>query len=89
MAVSGSVLFLIILGAAAVVAYVGIAASSAADLVLVGVEVAVIAALAITVMIRIGPAHYSAAVLSPASSPNHQLTDITNAMIYGITAFAG
>ena len=88
-AVSGSVLFVIILAAAAVVAYVGIAASSAVDLVLVGVEVAVIAALAITVMIRIGPAHYSAAVLSPASSPHHRLTDITNAMIYGITAFAG
>jgi amino acid transporter len=31
----------------------------------------------------------SVAVLSPASSPNGQLTDITNAMIYGITAFAG
>ena len=33
--------------------------------------------------------HYSAAVLLPASSPNGQLTDITNALIYGITAFAG
>jgi amino acid transporter len=32
---------------------------------------------------------YTAAVLSPASSPNGQLTDITDAMIYGITAFAG
>src|SRR6185437_6210829 len=41
------------------------------------------------VLVRIGPAHYSAAVLSPASSPHGQLTDITNAMIYGITAFAG
>jgi amino acid transporter len=33
--------------------------------------------------------HYSAAVFSPASTPHGQLTDITNAMIYGITAFAG
>ena len=28
-------------------------------------------------------------MFSPASSPHGQLTDITNAMIYGITAFAG
>jgi amino acid transporter len=87
--IPGWVLFLVILGAVTLVAYLGIAASSSADLVLVAGEVAVIAALAITVLVTIGPAHYSAAVLSPASSPNGQLTDITNAMIYGITAFAG
>jgi amino acid transporter len=87
--VAGWVLFLVILGAVALVAYLGIGASSAVDLVLVAGEVAVIAALAVTVLVRIGPAHYSAAVLSPASSPHGQLTDITNAMIYGITAFAG
>jgi amino acid transporter len=40
-------------------------------------------------LVSLAPADYSAAVLSPASSPNGQLTDITNAMIYGITAFAG
>ena len=45
--------------------------------------------LAITVLVKAGPAHYSAAVLSPASSPHGQFTDITQAMIYGITAFAG
>jgi amino acid transporter len=50
---------------------------------------AVIAALAITILVKIGPAHYSAAAFSPASSPNDRLTDITDAMIYGITAFAG
>jgi Amino acid permease len=31
----------------------------------------------------------SAAVLSPASSPNRRLADLTDAMIYGFTAFAG
>ena len=36
---------------------------------------------------QIGPAHHSAAVL-PASLPHGQLSDITTAMIYGITAFA-
>ena len=83
------VLFVVILGAVAGVAYLGIGTSSSVNLVLVIGEVAVIAALAITILVRIGPAHYSAGVLSPASSPNGQLTDITNAMIYGITAFAG
>jgi amino acid transporter len=83
------VLFLVILGAVVLVAYLGIRTSSSVDLVLVAGEVAVIAALAITILVKIGPAHYSAAVFSPASSPNGQLTDITNAMIYGITAFAG
>ena len=87
--IDGWVLFLVILGAVVVVAYLGIRTSSSVDLVLVAGEVAVIAALAITVLVKIGPAHYSAAVLLPASSPNGQLTDITNAMIYGITAFAG
>ena len=81
--------FLVILAAVILVAYLGIRTSSSVDLVLVAGEVAVIAALAITVLVKIGPAHYSAAVLSPASSPNGQLTDVTDAMIYGISAFAG
>ena len=81
--------FLVILTAVILVAYLGIRTSSSVDLVLVAGEVAVIAALAITVLVKIGPAHYSAAVLSPASSPNGQLTDVTDAMIYGISAFAG
>ena len=87
--IDGWVLFLVILGAVVLVAYLGIRTSSSVDLVLVAGEVAVIAALAITILVKIGPAHYSAAVLSPVSSPNGQLTDITDAMIYGITAFAG
>ncbi len=87
--IDGWVLFLVILGAAVLVAYLGISTSASADLVLVAGEVGVIAALAITVLVKTTPGHYSAAVLSPASSPHGQLTDITNAMIYGITAFAG
>jgi amino acid transporter len=87
--IDGWVLFVVILGAVVLVAYLGIRTSSSVDLVLVVGEVAVIAALAITVLVKTAPAHYSVAVLSPASSPNDQLTDITNAMIYGITAFAG
>ncbi len=87
--IDGWVLFVVILGAVALVAYLGIGASSSVDLVLVAGEVAVIAALAITVLVKIGPTHYTAAVFSPASSPTGQFTDMTNAMIYGITAFAG
>ena len=83
------VLFLVILAAVASVAYLGIGTSSSADLVLVLGEVAVFAALAITILVKVGPAHYSAAVFSPASAPHGQVTDVTNAMIYGIAAFAG
>jgi amino acid transporter len=82
-------LFVLILAAVAGLAYLGISTSSWADLVLVTGEMAVIAALAITILVKTGPAHYSAAVFSPASSPHGQLSDITNAMIYGIVAFAG
>jgi amino acid transporter len=82
-------LFVVILAAVAGLAYLGISTSSWADLVLVAGEMAVIAALAITILVKTGPAHYSAAVFSPASSPHGQLSDITNAMIYGIVAFAG
>jgi amino acid transporter len=81
--VGDQVLFVVILAAAILVAYLGTGTSSWADLVLVCGEVAVIAVLAITVLVKTGPVHYSAAVLSPASSPHGQLTDITNAMIYG------
>jgi len=87
--VAGWALFVVILAAVASVAYLGIGTSSWVDLALVAGEVAVIAALAISILVKIGPVHYSAAVLWPASSPDGQLTDITNAMIYGITAFAG
>ena len=48
-----------------------------------------IAALAITVLVKAGASHYTAAVFSPASSPYGQFSDITTAMIYGISAFAG
>ena len=87
--VSPWILFLVVLAAAGLVAYLGVSTSSAADLVLVAGEMAVIAALAITILVKTGPAHYSLAVFSPASSPNQRLADITDAMIYGITAFAG
>ncbi|HEY6312767.1 MAG TPA: APC family permease [Streptosporangiaceae bacterium] len=87
--VSPWVVFLIVLTAAVLFAYLGIATSSSVDLVLVAGEMAVIAALAITILVKIGPAHYSVAVLSPASSPHQRIADITDAMIYGITAFAG
>jgi amino acid transporter len=87
--ISPWVLFPVILAAAVLVAYAGIAISSSADLLLAIGEVAVIAALAITILVKTGPAHYSAAVFSPASSPHGQFNDITNAMIYGISAFAG
>ena len=83
------VLFLVILAAVVLLAYLGIRTSSSADLLLVAGEMAVIAALAITILSKIGPAHYSAAVFSPASVPSGELSGITNAMIYGITAFAG
>jgi amino acid transporter len=83
------VLFLVILTVVVLVAYLGIATSSTVDLLLAAGEVAVIAALAITILVKTGTAHYSAAVFSPASSPHGQFSDITNAMIYGISAFAG
>jgi amino acid transporter len=82
-------LFVVILAAVILVAYLGIRTSSSADLILVTGEMAIIAALAVTILVKIGAAHYSAAVFAPASSPHGQLTDITNATIYGITAFAG
>ena len=82
-------LFVIIVATVIVVAYLGIRTSSSVDLLLVAGEMAVIAALAITILVKIGPAHYSAAAFSAASSPHGQLSDITNAMIYGLTAFAG
>jgi amino acid transporter len=83
------ILFVVILAAVASVAYLGIGTSSWLDLILVTGEVAVFVALAVTVLAKTGPAHFSVAVFSPASSPHDQFTDITTAMIYGITAFAG
>ncbi len=83
------ILFLIILAAVVVVACLGIATSSLVDLLLAAGEVAVITALAVTILVKTSPAHYSAAVLWPASSPHGQFSDLTNAMIYGISAFAG
>jgi amino acid transporter len=85
----GWALFVLILVAVAGVARLGIGTSSWVDLALVAGEMAVIAALPVSVLVKVGPAHYTAAVLSPASSPNGQLTDVTKALIYGITAFAG
>ena len=87
--ISPVALFEIILAVVVLVAYLGIGTSASVDLLLVAGEMAVIAALAITVLVKTGPVHYSLAVFSPASSPHGRLTEITDAMIYGITAFAG
>jgi amino acid transporter len=87
--ISAWVLFPVVLAAVAGLAYLGIGTSSWADLVLAAAEMAVIAALAITILAKAGPAHFSAAAFSPASALHGQWSDITNAMIYGITAFAG
>ena len=83
------VLFLAILTGAILVAYLGIRPSSTTDLILVVGEMAVIAALAITILIKIGPESYSAAAFSPGSTPGRGVNDIATAMIYGIAAFAG
>ena len=87
--VSPSVLFMVILAAVILVTYLGIRTAAVVDLLLVAGEMTVIAALAVTILVKTGPAHYSLAVFSPASSPHRRLTEITNAMIYGISAFAG
>jgi amino acid transporter len=83
------VLFLVVLGAVSLVAYLGIKTSSWLDLVLAVGEVAVFVALALTILVKVGPAHYSIAIFSPASSPHGSISDISSGMIYGITAFAG
>jgi amino acid transporter len=83
------VLFLVVLGAVSLVAYLGIKTSSWLDLVLAVGEVAVFVALALTILVKVGPAHYSIAIFSPASSPHGSISDVSSGMIYGITAFAG
>jgi len=57
-AVSARALFVIIVAAVALVAYLGVKTSTSVDLVLVVGEVAVIAALAITILVSVGPADY-------------------------------
>jgi amino acid transporter len=83
------VLFLAILAAVVLVAYLGIATSASVDLLLAVGAVGVMGALAVTILAKTGTASFSAAVFSPASSPHRQFSDITNGMIYGISAFAG
>jgi amino acid transporter len=83
------VLFLVILLAVVLVAYLGITTSSLVDLVLVLGEVIVITALAVTILARVGASNFSLEVFTPASSPSGRLADIATGMIYGITAFAG
>lgn len=82
-------LFIAIFVAVILVAYLGIRTSSSLGLLLVVTEVAIFAALAITVLVKVGSTHFSAATLSPASSPNDQFSDITTGMVYAIAAFAG
>ena len=88
-AVAPWALFLVIVAAVALLGYLGIRTSSSADLLLAAGEVGVIAALAITILVKTGAAHFTAVVFSPASAPHGQFSEITNALIYGISAFAG
>jgi amino acid transporter len=65
--VSSWVLSIVILAGVILVAYLGIGTSSVTDLLLATGEVAVFAALAITILVKTGPMHFSAAIFSPAS----------------------
>ena len=80
--VSPWILFLVVLAAAGLVAYLGVSTSSAVDLVLVAGEMAVIAALAITILVKIGPGALlaqgvlSGVVAEPAARRHHRCDDL-------------
>jgi len=79
-------IFLIALGGAAWLAFRGIKPSLRTDIIFLIYELGALLALALTVLLRLGPSHWTAAPFTPGSTGWH---GVRLAWILGITAFLG
>ncbi|HEY1689949.1 MAG TPA: APC family permease [Solirubrobacteraceae bacterium] len=87
--INENILLVIVLGIVVLLAYRGIAASAAVDLIVLAVEMLVIVGLAVTILAKGGPGLHGLEPFNPANTLNGKFSDITLAMVYTVVIFTG
>lgn len=90
LSVNENVLAVVVLAVVALLAFRGIAASAAVDLIVLTIEMAVIVALALTILAKSGPGLGGLQPFNPANTLHGgKLSDITLSMVYTAVIFSG
>jgi amino acid transporter len=89
LSVNENVLLVIVLAIVALLAFRGIATSTAVDVIVLIIEVGVIAALAATILIKGGPGPSGLHLFDPGNTLNGKFSDITLGMVYTVVIFSG
>jgi amino acid transporter len=84
-----NVLLVIVLLVVALLAFRGIATSTAVDVIVLIIEIAVIAALAATILFKGGPGPSGIHLFDPSNTLNGKFSDITLGMVYTVVIFTG
>ena len=89
LSVNENVLLVIVLVVVALLAFRGIATSTAVDVIVLVIEVGVIAALAATILFKGGPGPSGIHLFDPTNTLNGKFSDITLGMVYTVVIFTG
>jgi amino acid transporter len=87
--INESVLLVVFLVIVALLAFRGIATSTAVDVIVLVIEVGVIAALAATILFKGGPGPSGIHLFDPSNTLNGKFSDITLGMVYTVVIFTG
>lgn len=89
LSIDENVLLVIVLAIVALLAFRGIATSTAVDVIVLVIEVGVIAALAATILFQGGPGPSGVDLFDPSNTLNGKFSDITLGMVYTVVIFTG
>jgi amino acid transporter len=84
-----NILLVIVLVLVALLAFRGIATSTAVDVIVLIIEVGVIVALAATILVKGGPGPSGVDLFDPGNTLNGKFSDITLGMVYTVVIFTG
>jgi amino acid transporter len=84
-----NILLVIVLVVVALLAFRGIATSTAVDVIVLVIEVGVIVALAATILFKGGPGPSGIHLFDPSNTLNGKFSDITLGMVYTVVIFSG
>jgi amino acid transporter len=87
--INENVLLVIVLVVVALLAFRGIATSTAVDVIVLIIEIGVIAALAATILIKGGPGPSGIHLFDPGNTLHGKFSDITLGMVYTVVIFSG
>jgi amino acid transporter len=87
--ISQNLLLVLVVIFIAILAYEGISTSSSVDLIVLTFELAVIVALAVTILAKGGPGPAGWHLFDPGNSLHHRFSDLSLGMVYTVVIFTG